>query len=356
MIVMRKEMPEWLKKYYNKLWMRYKNQAFTFKDGTKELGASRVMTIKTLWELEQRGFVNKERSEIDYRARIYRLISPEDISFATGLYSLVEKEKFRKQGLIEKLVFINDKLSYAITGSNAAYYYHRYMTPARVFEIEIEPKDEGKWIAFLTDEKTRVFIGDVIETRKINNYIKLLHSTKPINSIKTKTKEGYYIEKPEFLLIELLKRQTQTSIIEAIAIILQNKDQLRWHGNNGIITLAKGLGFSRRLGFLLDAINFESHKPLIKTENIQKIKKHLRGKSDEIFPRDEISLSRFRELRNKLVHSALLTGKEIEELERTKERFEGYKVLSEKWGIQIILPRDIVRKVLEDLGVRLGKN
>lgn len=79
------------------------------------------------------------------------------------------------------------------------------------------------------------------------------------------------------------------------------------------------------------------------------------GKSDEIFPRDEIFLSRFRELRNKLVHQALLTKKEIEELERAKDRFEGYKELGEKWGIQVILPRQTVRKVLEDLGVKLGK-
>jgi len=351
---MRKEMPGWLKKCYNKLWMRYKNQAFTFKDVTKELGISRVMTIKTLWELEQRGFVNKERSEIDYRARIYRLISPEDISFAIGLYSLVEKEKLGKQSLIEKLVLLNDKLLYALTGSHAAYYYHYYIVPPRVLEIKIEPQDEGKWIAFLTDERTRVFIGDIIETRKISNYVKLLHSARLIDSIRTKTEEGCYIEKPEFLLMELLERQTQTSIIETIAIILQKRDQLKWYGSNGVIDIAKSLGFSRRLGFLLDAINFESRKPVIKAEIIQNIKKDVKRKSDEIFPRDEIFLSRFQELRNRLVHQALLTRKEIEELEKLKERFEGYKELSEKWGIQAILPRDIIRKVLEDLGVRLG--
>ena len=352
---MHKEMPEWLKKHYNRLWMRYENQAFTFKDVKKELGISRAMVVKTLWELEQRGFVNKERSETDYRARIYRLISPEDISFVTGLYSLVGKEKLGKQSLIEKLVLINEKLPYALTGSYAAYQYHRYITPARVFEIKIEPQDAGKWIAFLTDEITRVFIGDIIETRKISNYIKILHSKRPIDPIRTKTKEEYYIEKPEFLLMGLLERQTQTSIAEAIAIILQNKDQLRWYGNEGIISLTENSGFSRRLGFLLDAINFEANNFVIKTEIIQEIKKDVKGKSDEIFPRDEISLSRFQEMRNKLAHQALLTRNEIEELERIKGRFEGYKALSEKWGIQSILPRDIVRKVLEDLGVRLGK-
>jgi len=349
---MPKEMPEWLKKYYNRLWMRYENQVFTFKDITKELGISRAMTIKTLWELEQRGFLNKERSEIDYRARTYRLISPEDISFAAGLYSLVEKEKIGKQSLIEKLVFINDKLPYALTGSYAAYYYHRYMVPARVFEIKIDPQDEGKWIAFLTDERTRIFISEIIETRKISDYVKLLHSIRPINSIRTKTEEGYYIEKPEFLVMELLERQTQTSTIEAIAIILQNKDQLQWQDT---IELAKSLGFSRRLGFLLDAINFESSKPLVEAEIIQDIRSDVKGKSDEIFPRDEIFLSRLRELRNKSSHQALLTAKELEELTRMKERFQGYRELSEKWGIQAILPRDVVRKVVEDLGVSLGK-
>lgn len=352
---MRKEMPEWLKKYYNILWGRYRNEAFTFGDVKKELGVSRSMTIKTLWELEQRGFINKERNEVDYRARIYRLISPEDINFVIGLYSLIEKEKLRKQTLMEKLVFIDEKLPYVITGSHAAYHYHRYMNPPRVVEIKIEPQDEGKWIAFLTDERTRVFLGNVIETRKVSNYVKLMHSASPIKTIRRRTKQGYYIEKPEFLIIELMERQTQASIAEAVAIIALNKTRMVWSGRDGVMNLAKSFGILRRLGFLLDAMNCEAQRPLIKPEIIKNIKKDVIGKSDEIFPRDEIFLSRFRELRNKLVYQALLTKKEIEELERAKERFEGYKELGEKWGIQAILPRETVRKVLEDLGVKLGK-
>lgn len=350
-----KEMPEWLKKYYNVLWRRYKNEAFTFGNVKKELGVSRSMAIKTLWELEQRGFVNKERSAVDYRARTYRLISPEDISFVIGLYSLIEKEKLRKQTLTEKLVFIDEKLPYAITGSHAAYHYHHYMNPPRVVEIKIGSQDEGKWIAFLTDERTRVFLGNVIETRKVSNYVKLMHSARPIKTVRKRTKQGYYIEKPEFLIIELLERQTQVSIAEAVAIIALNKTRMVWSGPNGVVNLAKNSGISRRLGFLLDAMNFEAQKPVIKPEIVENIKRDVAGKSNEIFPSDEVFLSRFRELRNKLVHRALLTKKEIEELERAKKRFEGYKELSEKWGIQVILPRQSVRKVLEDLGVKLGK-
>jgi len=350
-----KEMPEWLIKYYNILWNRHKNEAFTFRNVEKELGASRSMTIKTLWQLEQRGFVNKERSEVDYRARTYRLISPEDINFVVGLYSLIEKEKLRKQTLMKKLVFIGEKLPYVKTGSHAAYHYHHYMNPPRVVEIEIEPQDEGKWIAFLTDERTRVFLDNVIETRKVSNYVKLMHSAMPIKTIRKRTRQGYYIEKPEFLIIELLERQTQVSIIEAVAIIALRKTRMAWSGPNGVVNLARSSGILRRLGFLLDAMNFEAQRPVIKPEIIENIKSDVIGKSAEVFPRDEIFLSRFRKLRNKLVHQALLTKKEIEELERAKKRFEGYKELSDKWGIQAILPRENVRKVLEDLGVKLGK-
>ena len=346
-----KEVPEWLKNNYNRLWIRYGNQAFTFKDALKELGVSKAMTVKTFWELEQRGFVSKERSEVDYRKRVYRLISPDDVSFAIGLYSLVEKKKMDRQDVFEKLVLINDRLLYALTGSYAAYYYTHYMIPAKTFEIKIDTHDEGKWIAFLTDARTRVFIGDVMETKNVDNYVKLLHATKLIILIRTKTEEGYYIEKPEFLLIELLERQSQTSVIDAIAIILRKKNNLQWYSSNGVIHLAKNIGLSRKFGFLLDAINFEARESLIETKIIQEIKKDVVGKSDETFPKDEVFLLRFQDLRNKLMHQALLTENEVKKLESLKERFEGYKTLSEKWGIQSLLPRYVVRKVLEDFGV-----
>ena len=352
---MYKGMPGWLKKYYNVLWKKYGNEEFRFGDLKKELGVSKAMTIKTLWELEKRGFLVKERSEIDYRARVYRLISPEDVSFVIGFCSLLEEKELKEKTFIDKLILIDNKLPYAITGSYAAYYYHHYMHPPKIIEIKIKSGDEGKWIAYLTDEETRVFIGKIIEKRRISNYVKLLHSAWPLTIIRKKTERGYYIEKPEFLIIELLGRQTQTSITEAIAIIVSNKDEIKWNGRYGLVDLARGQKISRALGFLLDAINYEAYKSLIKQEIIRKIKEDAIGKTDEIFPRDTVSLSRFRELRNKLVHEALLSAKEREELYRTLSLFEGYHKLSENWGFQAILPRHTIRKVLEDLGVKLGK-
>jgi hypothetical protein len=34
-----------------------------------------------------------------------------------------------------------------------------------------------------------------------------------------------------------------------------------------------------------------------------------------------------------------------------QEKFEGYSELENKWGIQSILPRNVIQKVLTDLGV-----
>jgi len=63
---------------------------------------------------------------------------------------------------------------------------------------------------------------------------------------------------------------------------------------------------------------------------IQRVKKDMRRNSDEISPRDETSLSRFWKLRKRLVHQTLLPRNEIEEPKKTKERFEGYRTLSER--------------------------
>jgi hypothetical protein len=68
-----------------------------------------------------------------------------------------------------------------------------------------------------------------------------------------------------------------------------------------------------------------------------------------------VLLSKLQKLKNKLAHQALLTSSEREELRKITERLEDYKLLSEKWGIKAILPREIIRKVLEDFGVKLAK-
>jgi hypothetical protein len=227
------------------------------------------------------------------------------------------------------------------------------MNPARIFEIKIKPGDEGKWIAFLTDVGTRVFIGEIVEKRRISNYVRLLHSDVPIDSVRAKAEEGYYIEKPEFLLIGLLKRPTQIGVIEATAIIVQNRDRLKWNGKQGVTDLARDSGLSRRLGFLLDAINYEAGNTVVSRDVVRRVRKDVKGRSDEVFPGDEIFLSRFRELGNRLAHQALLTKSEIEEYEKMKGRFEGYDILSRKWGLEVVLPRGVIQKTLEDLGVRL---
>ncbi len=131
---------------------------------------------------------------------------------------------------------------------------------------------------------------------------------------------------------------------------------MAWDGPKGVVTLARFSGMSRSLGLLLDVMNFEAKRPLIKPGIIKKIRKEVAGKSYQMFPRDEILVSRFAELRNKLVHQSLLTKKEMMEIKRAVERFQGYSKLGEKWGVNVILPREVIRKVLEDLAIGLKKD
>ena len=344
-------MPDWLKKNYNNLWKKYGKEVFTTENVVDSLNISNNMATKTLWQLENNGFVYKTRSELDYRNKIFRLISPEDVSYVIGLYSLMDKEEYRRMTLEDKLIFLNEKIPYALTGSKAAYWYHRYVNPPNVYEIKIRSEDEGKWIAFLTDGHTRVYLNEILETKSTIYYIKLIHSTKEFDDIIQKSDSGYYIEKIEFLLIELLMRETQTSIIEVVAMIIQNSKDINWFGEKGVIKLAVESSFIRELGFILDAINYESDSPIIKEEIISTIESKVKGKSNILFPKDAVLLNRYTELKNKITHQSLITEREMINCKKIQIRFEGYSELSDKWGLQSVLPREVIRKILTDLGV-----
>ena len=122
-----------------------------------------------------------------------------------------------------------------------------------------------------------------------------------------------------------------------------------------MLNLAKMWGVSRRLGFLLDAINLEARRDVIKPETIELLRKDAGEKVDDIFPRDEILLAKLKDIRNKAAHQVLLTEKEKEEADMLTRQFLSYEELSRKWGMNIILPRLVIHKVLEDLGVKFGR-
>lgn len=346
-----KRLPEWLKRNYNVLWGRFGKEAFTLEDTVFQLNISESMAVKTLWQLENRGFVYKTRSELDYRVKVYRLIPPEDVSYVIGLYSLLGKDEYKKLTFKDKLILIGDKIPYAVTGSHAAYQYHHYLNPPGVYKLKIRPIDVGKWIAFLTDKNTRVFLDEARETKPVNQYIKLVPSPIDIVDIRHRSYSGYYIEKIEPLLIELLLRETQTSIIEVAAMIIQNASHIKWRGEKGVVRLAVESNAARRLGFLLDAINSESNLNIVDEEVISTIKNKVKGRSTILFPNDNIQLSRYNELKEKTSHRSLVTDEEYSKHLKALERYEGYLELGEKWGLQSILPRNVIRKTLTDLGV-----
>lgn len=345
-----KSLPEWLKKNYNALWNKYQKNEFTLEDVSVLLNISTNMASKTLWQLENKGFIHKTRSKIDYRNKIYRLISPEDVKYIIGLYSLIEKNEYKKYTLEDKLILINDEMKYALTGSQAAYYYHKYINPPKLYEIKIDPKDEGKWMAFLTNGHTRVYIDEVIPTKAAQNYVKLMHSDYNIMDIKTKSDLGFNIEKIEYLLIELLNRETQTSIREIIAIIIRNKNDINWFNKNGLIQLALESNNIKKLGFIIDAINYESKLGIIDQEIIKTMKKYKKETPLLVYPRDNVLLDRYKELRNLLSHKSIISKNEIIKYSKNITRYEEYFDLGEKWGIIPIITRDTIQKILIDLG------
>ena len=351
--LMVKDIPEWLKKNYNTLWDKYQNTEFTLEDVTTTLNATTSMASKTLWQLENKGFIIKTRSKIDYRSKIYRLIPPDEIKYVIGLYSLTEKEEYKKYTIEDKLILINDEMQYAVTGSQAAYYYHKYINPPKVYEIKINPKDEGKWIAFLTDRHIRVFIDEVIPTKSVENYVKLISSIYNIEDIKIKSDYGFYIEKMEYLLIELLNRETETSIKEIVAIIVLNNNTINWFEEKGLVQLALESNNINKLGFIIDAINYESKSEIIDQKIVRTVKKHKKEIPVSFYPNDNILIDRYEELKNILTHKSIISEKEKTKYSKNISRYEEYFELGEKWLIKPIMPRNTIQKVLIDLGEKI---
>lgn len=348
-----KWMPWWLTTNYFKLWAVKEKGNFGFEEALKILNISKEMLAKTLSELEKRGFIIKERGEIDYRSRVYRLVSPFDITFVQILEATAAKE-VPSLLLTDKLKIAGEKLPYLLTGSYAASYYHRYMNPPKTIEVKVASEDVGKWIAFLTDRKIAVFLDKVYESQKYNVTVKLIPTLKDEDIKDTnKTTEGLNVESLESSIVTMIEKGTSVSITEAAAEILVNLNRIKW---SKLIKLGKDKGILRQLGCLLEIINYEAEKEIINSTIIKEMANKVKGATNTIFPEDMRILTRMEEIRNKLrTLGSMMTEDEKRKLITQIEKFQTYPELSKKWRLPVVLSKEMVRKIFDDLGKPYGQ-
>jgi hypothetical protein len=127
---------------------------------------------------------------------------------------------------------------------------------------------------------------------------------------------------PEDLCLDLIERaRGETSLAEAIAILIIQRDTLMWET---LLDQAEQRNLAQHLGVILEAINVEAKTELIPQKIIVK-------------------------LYNRIDQRSLSAQRIIYPPGRHRSVSPAYQSLSEQWGIFLALPSHVISKVLFDL-------
>jgi len=219
---------------------------------------------------------------------------------------------------------IHFDLPHLIVGPQAAYEYHRWLTPLEnLVTLQIYAEDAPFWNQ-MAEEGCHVFETPptTAQVHAAQEAIILDSTLEPKRHQRQRMIDGLAFIAPEDLCLDLLDRaRGETSLAEAAAIIIVQRAFLAW---DLLLDQAEQRGLARRLGALLDAINAETEKALIPTEAIKEL--------------------------GRLVDTTLPPlEKAIYPPGRHRSIPSSYRPIGERWGVRLALPRYVIGKVVLDL-------
>lgn len=298
-----KWIPEWLAKRYAKLYHRFTTEPFDFEVAQVILGYDTRETERTLRLLRNRGFLYKARVPSYLVKKTYNLISPESALLALALSQDLEDTE-------DKLRAASEDFQYAVDGAAAAYKYHGYMTPAKT-DIRIHKKDLGFWIALLKEKGIQIAVDDILAEKR--GQVIHLHTNLTAETFARAVQiDGIYYTSAEDLVLDFFRHPTDTSLLDALAIMLTHSQDLDW----GL--LAKS-DVAQEVGFTVEILNKEAEKKVFSKELIQK------------FAEREV------------VHKRFSTSTELLDLP------EEYRNLAKNWNLEVNIPPRVFRKAVLDL-------
>lgn len=309
--------PNWLAEKYSLLYLSRGVEAFDFEEAKKifKLEDKRVVSV-ILTQLRNRGFLISWRDSVDPRRKFFKLISPESVIFAFGVQNLT-----KDKNLFAKIRAASKHLDGVIGGAYAAFKYHRYSTPGKV-DIHVNREDLEKWVALLTDKGTAISMN-VVPSEKTGKENVHIHSGLTNDTLKESTNiNGVRYLTPEILVIEGLKSENQFSLTDALAILITKRDKL---DHDKLLRLAEREGVTRKLGCVLEIINYETGREMFPTKQIAEIQRRTDTSYHTTFP------------------------KTIETTPFAEEEKEHYRDIGKRWNMKITLSKAFVSKIVTDL-------
>lgn len=249
-----KWIPEWLAKRYAKLYHRFTTDPFDFEVAQEILGYDTRETERTLRLLRNRGFLYKARVPSYLVKKTYNLISPESALLALALSQELENTE-------DKLRAASKDFQYVVNGAAAAYKYHGYMTPAKT-DIRIHKKDLGFWIALLKEKGIQIAVDDILAEKR--GQVMHLHTNLTEETFARAVQiDDIYYTSAEDLVLDFFRYPTDTSLLDALAIMLTCTQDLDWD------LFAKG-DVAQEIGFSMEVLNKEAEKEVFSKTLIKK--------------------------------------------------------------------------------------
>lgn len=225
--------------------------------------------------------------------------------------------------LAERLVRIDKP--YLITGSQATYQYHRWLTPLEnLVTLQVHAMDKPAW-RLLAGDGCGVFekLPTTAQLRTMPKALVLDPTLEPGRYQRRQMIEGLAFITPEDLCLDLVERaRGETSPAEVAAILIARRESLDWQL---LLTQAGQRGLARRLGALLEATGLELGADLAPAWFVTSL--------------------------HRLAETEPSSGQDYPaEHRRTVQAT--YPSLAERWGVQLRLPYHVIGKVVLDLSTR----
>jgi len=218
----------------------------------------------------------------------------------------------------------NTNKPYLITGPQAAYKYHHWLTPLEnLVTLQVYAEDVPVWYQIAGDG-CQVFDSPptTAQVQAAQEAVILDTALEPERYRRRRVMDGLTFIGPEDLCLDLVERaRGETSLAEATAILIAQRDTLAW---DLLLDQAERRGLVRRLGALLEAINTETEADLVPPKVIEELGR-----------------------RPDTAHTSLET--EGYPVGRHQSVPPSYQPIAERWGMRLTLPRYVIAKVVMDL-------
>ncbi|MBC8445978.1 MAG: hypothetical protein H8D74_02130 [Chloroflexi bacterium] len=224
--------------------------------------------------------------------------------------------------LAKRLIHLDQP--YLITGPQAAYRYHRWLTPLEnLVTLQVYTEDVPLWHQ-MGGDCCQVFERPptTAQVQTTQEAVILDTALEPERYRRRRTMDGLAFVGPEDFCLDLVERaRGETSPAEAAAIIIAQRDSLAW---DLLLDQAERRGLVRRLGALLEAINAETEADLVPPKVIEELGRRV---DTAHIPLETVSYPVGR-------HQSVPLS---------------YQPIAERWGMRLTLPRYVIAKVVMDL-------